>query len=794
MVRSADRKGIGRSHGAGACAEPLEPRLFLHAVSPAPLPTIRINVGGATPFTDSAGNVWEADRGFTGGTASRSSYGVANTTDDRLYYERRWGPFTYSLPVDNGDYTLSLLFADPVYTAAGQRKFDVSAEGRQVLNDFDIAASGGGKAAISRSFDVTVADGALSLSFTRVVENPIVSGIQLVPRETQTPPPFPWTAGTPIPVGRHEAGVAVANGQVYVFGGYFNTSIDATRRVDRYDLAADRWTRLADMPEAITHAGVAVDGDTVWVVGGFVGDNPGPSTSHVWKYDVSENAWTAGPALPAARAAGGLVKVGRTLHYFSGLGAGDMYTAPDEADHYVLDLDGGTRWTSGAPLPNPRNHIGAAEVGGKIYAIGGQRGGGEEGEKSGNEDDVQVYDPATDRWSSRAPMPFGRGHINGSTFVMNGRIVVAGGVKNGPAALRDVIEYDPPTDTWVALPPLPAPRQAGVAALVGDRIVFTGGETGGARPQPDTWVGVLHNRWETAASMPTSLGEVAGGVVRNKLYLVGEGSGTTLVHDLSTNSWSTAAARPHVGDHHAAEVYNGKLYLFGGFNGGSSGKVQIYNPSRNSWSLGNAMPFNAGSVSAVRIGQWVYVAGGIVDFVQGHGGTTTNQFARYHLLHNKWMRLPAMPRGVNHAAAATDGRRVYVFGGRAGHGGVEDGFNTVQVYDTVSRSWRSSDVSGSGVVPLPQARGGTGRAVYLNGEFYVLGGETRTGGGATDDRVYNRVDVYNPATNRWRLGPAMPTARHGIYPLLHAGRIYVAGGGTVAGFSRSNILEILNAD
>ena len=109
MVRSADRKGIGRSHGAGACAEPLEPRLFLHAVSPAPLPTIRINDGGATPFTDSAGNVWEADRGFTGGTASRSSYGVANTTDDRLYYERRWGPFTYSLPVDNGDYTLSLL-------------------------------------------------------------------------------------------------------------------------------------------------------------------------------------------------------------------------------------------------------------------------------------------------------------------------------------------------------------------------------------------------------------------------------------------------------------------------------------------------------------------------------------------------------------------------------------------------------------------------------------------------------------------------------------------------------------
>jgi N-acetylneuraminic acid mutarotase len=82
--------------------------------------------------------------------------------------------------------------------------------------------------------------------------------------------------------------------------------------------------------------------------------------------------------------------------------------------------------------------------------------------------------------------------------------------------------------------------------------------------------------------------------------------------------------------------------------------------------------------------------------------------------------------------------------------------------------------------------------VYHGGEFYVFGGETRSGGGATADRVYDRVDVYNPATNRWRLGPAMPTARHGIYPLLHAGRIYVAGGGTVAGFSRAAILEVLN--
>jgi hypothetical protein len=40
----------------------------------------------------------------------------------------------------------------------------------------------------------------------------------------------------------------------------------------------------------------------------------------------------------------------------------------------------------------------------------------------------------------------------------------------------------------------------------------------------------------------------------------------------------------------------------------------------------------------------------------------------------------------------------------------------------------------------------------------------------------------------------MPTARHGIFPLLHGWRIFVAGGGTSAGHSGSNLLEIYIPD
>jgi hypothetical protein len=84
-----------------------------------------------------------------------------------------------------------------------------------------------------------------------------------------------------------------------------------------------------------------------------------------------------------------------------------------------------------------------------------------------------------------------------------------------------------------------------------------------------------------------------------------------------------------------------------------------------------------------------------------------------------------------------------------------------------------------------------GTAVFTNGEFWIMGGETSTGPGATADGVYSRVDVYNPTTDTWRSGPAMPTARHGIFPVLNGTQIHVAGGGVKAGFSSSTVHEVL---
>lgn len=295
---------------------------------------------------------------------------------------------------------------------------------------------------------------------------------------------FDWRRAAPSPIPRVEAGRVVHDGRLYVFGGFFNNDIQATRQVHVYDPKANVWTRLADMPSAVTHVAPALDGTPghdgakVWFAGGLDGDHPARPVDRVWIYHIDSNTWSSGPDLPVARGGGGSAIVGRRLHSFGGLGA-DRKT--DQAEHWTLDLDDPTGWQRAAPMPDPRNQSGIAVLDGLIYVVGGQRG-----HDGGNEDTdlLHVYDPATDRWRELARLPDIRSHAESGTFVHQGRIVTMGGNSSRAAVSTDVFAYDPATDTWAVLPPL-AERLQGVVATVIDGllIVGTGSTSGTRRPQ-----------------------------------------------------------------------------------------------------------------------------------------------------------------------------------------------------------------------------------------------------------------------------------------------------------------------
>jgi hypothetical protein len=144
-----------------------------------PVPVLAINAGGPT-FVLNTGVTYEADTDFTGGAAANIPTPIANTDNDPIFYSYRTGPtFSYSIPVKSGNYALVLNFVDPTSTAAGQRKFNVTVQGKQVLSNFDIVAATGPSTAISKAYAVTVTNGTLNLTFTGTVGNAILSGIVL---------------------------------------------------------------------------------------------------------------------------------------------------------------------------------------------------------------------------------------------------------------------------------------------------------------------------------------------------------------------------------------------------------------------------------------------------------------------------------------------------------------------------------------------------------------------------------------------------------------------------------------
>lgn len=167
--------------------------------------------------------------------------------------------------------------------------------------------------------------------------------------------------------------------------------------------------------------------------------------------------------------------------------------------------------------------------------------------------------------------------------------------------------------------------------------------------------------------------------------------------------------------------------------------------------------------------------------------------ARFDPVTTTWNEIAPMPVGRNHAASASGGSSLWVIGGRGAGSGdnnsVANGFDTVQVYDPSTDVWRSSEQPSSGLTPLPQPRGGMGKAVFVEGELYVMGGETVTGTGATSANVYARVDIVDPASGNLRQGAPMLTPRHGIFPVAIGKQITVAGGGVKSGSSSSSVTQ-----
>ena len=146
-------------------------------------PVISIASGNSTQ------GAYVADADFSGGTVSGGTTHAIDTSavtgpaPTSVYQHGRFGNVTYTIPglVGGQAYSVRLHFCEYAHTAAGQRKFNVSINGTQVLTNFDIFAAAGAEfRANTQSFSVTAnSSGQLVIAFATVLDNAIVNGIEV---------------------------------------------------------------------------------------------------------------------------------------------------------------------------------------------------------------------------------------------------------------------------------------------------------------------------------------------------------------------------------------------------------------------------------------------------------------------------------------------------------------------------------------------------------------------------------------------------------------------------------------
>lgn len=309
-------------------------------------------------------------------------------------------------------------------------------------------------------------------------------------------------------------------------------------------------------------------------------------------------------------------------------------------------------WTRKAPIPVAIAEVGAGQVEGKIYVVGGTV---ESGAFCASN---LMYDPAKDRWEERAPLPQAMSHIGvtqlgGKLYAIGG---LTGNVHVGPKASAFV--YDPKLDSWTELAPLSSPRGAMAVAACDGKIHVFGGhnsakvEKVSAPGEPEMTIGigtvnaheiydVPSDRWSQGAPLPgPSRDHMGVAVVDEKIHVFGGRINDYSdmldrhdVYDPKTDGWTSAAPLPRPRSAGAFTMLNGLIIYAGGeckpggqpFSANAFDDVTAYDPKAEAWETLTPLPMGRHAFGAATLDAVAYFAGGAL--LCGGGATTNDLLA-----------------------------------------------------------------------------------------------------------------------------------------------------------------------
>lgn len=303
-----------------------------------------------------------------------------------------------------------------------------------------------------------------------------------------------WSRLAPFPEPSEEVWGVGAGGKLYVFGG-IAPGWKPTNMVYEYDPDNDAWTKRKNMPLGMHHVAAVELNGKIYMFGGFrYPEKPKPDGSpnpgwqpidNAWEYDPAKDAWKALAPMPTKRGSSNAVAHGGKIYVIGGAsmhpGSKETFIHPARP-HRAVDAnevyDPATNtWQKRSPMPTARNHAAAGMVNNKIYIIAGRIGAAFI-TRGSSVNVVEEYDPVADQWGAlKASAPTARSAVASGTY--RGKIYVAGGEDQDSrklSAFRAVEAFDPVTNTWTILPSMQFPRHGLAGAFVGNRLHLVSGD------------------------------------------------------------------------------------------------------------------------------------------------------------------------------------------------------------------------------------------------------------------------------------------------------------------------------
>jgi N-acetylneuraminic acid mutarotase len=289
--------------------------------------------------------------------------------------------------------------------------------------------------------------------------------------------PNSWTRRIRMPTARVGLVAAKVNGIIYAIGGRDGAALQKVEAYDPNTNTLVPWIPRAPLPAARELPnGAAVINGKIYVAGGLTPLGP---TRSLYVYNAASNSWSTKASMPIRSHGGAAAAIdGKLWVIATPAGEGGFYTNETRLFRYDPATD---TWSEREPAPHHHHRAAVGVINGKLYVAGGMT-------KTLLNDvtyeyepepwaELDVYDPATNVWTTKASMPTAR--WGAASGVIDGKLYVAGGRGADLSVLSTMEMYDPASNSWGVRAKMLTGREGAGAAVVGGVFHVLGG-TGGS--------------------------------------------------------------------------------------------------------------------------------------------------------------------------------------------------------------------------------------------------------------------------------------------------------------------------